>query len=119
MEPILKPLVLDRYAVSPFAAHAFLSANMVGAILAAPLVGWVLDRLGRCQPIVVAAFLLDALLLLGLGVAPNYVTLMSIRFFEGITHIVALTGIMGMALNLEEEPGACELTTASGILERV
>ncbi|MFP6889546.1 MAG: MFS transporter [Nitrospinota bacterium] len=96
--PILKPLVLDRYSVSPFAAHAFLSANMVGAILAAPLVGWAIDRIGRRLPIVVAAFVLDALLILALGWAPNYATLMIMRFFEGITHIAALTGVMGVAL---------------------
>ena len=98
--PILKPLVLDRFPVSLFATHAFLSANMIGAILAAPLVGWLVDRVGRRQPIVVAAFVLDAALLLALGWAPSYVALMILRFSEGITHIAALTGVMGAALTL-------------------
>ncbi len=98
--PILKPLVLDRFPVGPFAAHAFLSINMISAILAAPAVGWIIDRIGRRQPIVVLAFVLDAILLLALGRAPSYAALMSFRFLEGITHIAALTGVMGAALTL-------------------
>ncbi len=98
--PILKPLVLDRFPVTLFATHAFLSANMIGAILAAPLVGWLVDRVGRRQPIVVAAFVIDAALLLALGWAPSYAALMILRFSEGITHIAALTGVMGAALTL-------------------
>ncbi len=98
--PILKPLVLDRFPVGPFAAHAFLSINMISAFLAAPLVGWAVDRIGKRQPIVVGAFILDALLLLSIDWAPSYAALMSIRFLEGITHIAALTGVMGAALTL-------------------
>ena len=98
--PILKPLVLDRFPVTLFATHVFLSANMIGAILAAPLVGWLVDRVGRRQPIVVAAFVLDAALLLALGWAPSYAALMILRFLEGTTHIAALTGVMGTALTL-------------------
>ena len=98
--PILKPLVLDRFPVGPFAAHAFLSANMVSAILAAPAMGWIVDRIGKRQPIVVGAFVLDAFLLMSLNWAPNYWALMAVRFMEGITHIAALTGVMGAALTL-------------------
>ncbi|MBT3435776.1 MAG: MFS transporter, partial [Nitrospinaceae bacterium] len=42
----------------------------------------------------------DALLLLSLDWAPNYWALMTVRFLEGITHIAALTGVMGAALTL-------------------
>ena len=100
--PILKPLVLDRFDVGPFAAHAFLSINMISAILAAPIAGWVVDRIGRRQPIVVTAFVLDAVLLLGMAKAESYAGLMTIRFLEGITHIAALTGVMGAALTLAQ-----------------
>ncbi len=98
--PILKPLVLDRFPVGPFAAHAFLSINMISAILAAPVVGLIVDRIGKRQPIVVIAFVLDALLLLSIKWAPTYAALMALRFLEGITHIAALTGVMGAALTL-------------------
>ncbi|MFC1491898.1 MFS transporter, partial [Nitrospinota bacterium] len=113
--PILKPLVLDRYPVGLFAAHAFLSVNMISAILAAPLVGWLVDRIGRRQPIVVAAFVLDAFLLLALGGAPNYASLMILRLLEGVTHIAALTGVMGAALTLAHR----HPTRAGGIMGAV
>ncbi len=113
--PILKPLVLDRFPVGPFAAHAFLSINMVSAILAAPVVGLIIDRIGKRQPIVVIAFVLDSFLLLGIEWAPSYAALMSIRFLEGITHIAALTGVMGAALTLAHRNPA----RSSGIMGAV
>ncbi len=103
--PILKPLVVDRYPIGSFAAHAFLSINMVGAILTAPLVGWFVDRLGGRRTLVAAAFLADSALLLALGWAPNYPALMAIRFLEGVTHIAALTGVMGAALGVAQRSG--------------
>ncbi|OGL67396.1 MAG: hypothetical protein A3J27_00865 [Candidatus Tectomicrobia bacterium RIFCSPLOWO2_12_FULL_69_37] len=103
--PILKPLVADRYPVGPLAVHAFQSVNMVGAMIAAPLAGWFADRLGRRRPLVVGAFLLDAALLLSLGRAPTYPSLMIIRFAEGAAHIAALTCVMGAALALAQRHG--------------
>ncbi len=110
--PVLKPLVADRYPVGAFAVHAFMSINMLGALLAAPVVGWIIDRLGRRRPIVVGAFLADAALLLALNWAPDYTTLIAIRFIEGMTHIAALTSVMGAALALAQR----ETRRAGGVM---
>ncbi len=110
--PVLKPLVADRYPVGAFAVHAFMSINMVGALIAAPVVGWIIDRVGRRRPIVVGTFLADAALLLALNWAPDYTTLIAIRFIEGMTHIAALTSVMGAALALAHR----ETRRAGGVM---
>ena len=45
--PVLRSLVVERFGVSDGAATLFLVANMLGALLAVPLVGLHVDRTGR------------------------------------------------------------------------
>lgn len=92
--PVLKETVADRFSVSPFWTHAFMSINMVGAILAAPLGGRIADRVGRRKPILLGAVLCNASLLWAMGVASSFTLLMILRFCEGMAHIVALTSLM-------------------------
>lgn len=95
--PVLKEIVADRFSVSPFWTHAFMSINMVGAILAAPIGGRIADRVGRRKPILLGAVLCNAVLLWAMGVASSFTLLMLLRLCEGMTHIVALTSLMACA----------------------
>ena len=45
--PVLRELVQERFAVSELATSLFMSINMLGALLTAPVAGALADRLGR------------------------------------------------------------------------
>jgi MFS family permease len=99
----LRELVQHRFAVSEFAAHAFMSINMIGAFLAAPLAGALADRWGRRRELLVAALLLDALCFLALTADFPFAAFMAIRFVEGCAHIGALSLLMGVASGARPE----------------
>src|SRR5262245_31607546 len=42
--PVLKELLVDRYGASTFWTHSFMSINLIGAILASPLIAAACDR---------------------------------------------------------------------------
>ncbi|HEX5064526.1 MAG TPA: MFS transporter, partial [Myxococcota bacterium] len=64
---VLRSLVQERFAVSELLTSLFMSVNMLGAVLAAPLAGALADRTGRRAPLVTGALALHAVLLLGLA----------------------------------------------------
>ncbi|MCH8969289.1 MAG: MFS transporter [Planctomycetes bacterium] len=97
MVPVLKQVVADRFGVSTFWTHSFMSINMVGAIVAAPLGGILADRLGRRKWILAAALLCDGILLWALGNAKTFPLFMALRLCEGMSHILALTTLMAIA----------------------
>ncbi len=45
--PILRGLVGERFEVSELLTSLFMSVNMIGAAIAAPLAGALADRIGR------------------------------------------------------------------------
>jgi len=104
--PMLRELVRTRFGVDPFWAHAFMSVNMLGAILFAPLGGLLADRLHAPRRWIAAALLVDALCLLGMRYAPNFQTLMTLRFIEGAAHVQAVSLWMSVAAGLASGPRA-------------
>lgn len=94
--PVLRSLVLERFQVGPWATSLFLSANMVGALLAAPIVGLCVDRTGRRRHLAVALLLADAALMQGLAHPHDYATFLLLRLFEGAAHVGALTLVMSL-----------------------
>jgi MFS family permease len=97
MVPVLKEIVADRFGGSSFWSHAFMSVNMIGAVVAAPFGGVLADRLGRCKPIVVAALIADAALIWLLMLASSIPALLFFRFLEGAAHILAVSTLMALA----------------------
>ncbi len=96
---VLRGLVQERFAVSELLTSLFMSINMVGAVIAAPLSGAIADRLGRRVPILVAALWVDGLLLYAMTADVSFGVFMALRFFEGCAHIVALSLLLGLAAN--------------------
>lgn len=94
---VLRGLIQERFGVGEFLASAFMSINMVGAVIAAPLAGVLADRRGRRVDLIVAALVADALLLAGLALPVPFAGFMLIRFLEGGAHIVALSLLLSLA----------------------
>ena len=58
--PVLRDLVQERFQVSELLTSLFMSINMLGALVTAPLAGAVADRLGHRKAILVFALVADA-----------------------------------------------------------
>ena len=95
--PVLRELVQDRFGVSELLTSLFMSINMVGALLAAPLAGMLADRLGRRRALLVGALAVDALCFAAMTQAVSFPVFMTLRFFEGCAHITALSILLTLA----------------------
>ncbi len=116
--PVLRELVADRFGVSQLWASLFMSVNMVGAVLAAPLAGAAADRFGDRPRWIAAALGVDALCFLGLTLDVSFPAFMAIRFLEGCAHIFALSLLLGLAATARppEQRGVAMGTTGAGLL---
>ncbi len=95
--PVLRELVQERFGVSALATSLFMSINMIGAALTAPVAGALADRIGRRPLLIAAALALDALCFLGLTREAPFAAFLAVRFVEGCAHIFALSLLMGLA----------------------
>lgn len=116
--PILRVLVYERHGVSEALTSLFMSINMLGAVVAAPLAGLLADRYGRRRALIVAALLVDGFCFIALPLAPDYASLMAIRFVEGCAHIFALSLLLALAATSqgEERRGRAMGLVGAGLL---
>jgi len=98
--PILRELVGERFQVSELLTSLFMSVNMIGAAIAAPLAGTLADRIGRRRPLVIGALLVDALCFLALTLDVPFTVFLAIRLIEGCAHIFALSLLLSIAASL-------------------
>jgi len=89
--PVLRELVQDRFEVSELITSLFMSVNMIGALIMAPLAGAISDRLGRKKALLIAALIVDAVCFFALTAPVPLSLFMAIRFLEGCAHITALS----------------------------
>ncbi|MFN7589966.1 MAG: MFS transporter [Planctomycetota bacterium] len=101
--PVLRALVVERFGVGDRAATWFMAANMVGALLFTPLVGWWIERTGRRRRLAVLLLALDALLMQALAHPVDYVSFLLLRTFEGACHIAALVTVMSLVADAAGE----------------
>jgi len=94
---VLRAFVADRFGVGEFATSLFMSVNMIGAILAAPVAGALGDRFGRRRELLVAGLGVDAILLWALTLPVSFPLFMTLRFFEGAAHIFSLSLLLAIA----------------------
>jgi MFS family permease len=115
---VLRGLVQERFEVSEFLTSLFMSVNMLGAVISAPLAGAIADRTRRRVPIVVGALLFDAVFLLSLAAPLSFPIFMALRFCEGAAHIVALSTLLGIAAEARggAERGRVMGLTGGGIM---
>lgn len=106
MVPVLSALTVERHpGIGDFARHLFMSVNMLGALLAAPLAGWLSDRSGQRVALIIAALALNALSLFLLGLPHSYPATLLLRFIEGCAHIGALSLLMTLAADHARSEG--------------
>jgi predicted MFS family arabinose efflux permease len=98
--PVLQEVTGGRYAqISVFQKHLFMSVNMIGAFLFAPLAGLLSDVLMKRKLLIGAAFLINALTLLLMRFDWPYSIYLSLRFVEGCAHITSLSLLMTLAVD--------------------
>jgi MFS family permease len=101
MVPVLSEFTAQRFpGLSQFASHFFMSINMIGALVGAPIAGLLSDRLGRRKALALAALTLNGLTLLGIAFAyrhiDSYAFLLTLRLLEGFAHMSALSLLMAL-----------------------
>jgi MFS family permease len=94
--PVLRPLVQERFGVSDALTTLFMSANQLGALLAAPGLAFWVQRSGRRRWPALVALCGDALLMQALAHPHDYATFLLLRTLEGALHIAALTLVMSL-----------------------
>jgi len=95
--PVLRGLVQERFGVSEALTSLFMSLNMVGAVLMAPLAGVLADRFGRRDRGIALALLADGLCFFALTRPVPFGLFLGIRFLEGCAHIFALSQLLALA----------------------
>ncbi len=98
--PVLREFVQERFDVSEFLTSAFMSINMVGAVLAAPLVGVFADRFGGRPRILLMGIAANAVLTASLTLDVSFPIFMALRFCDGAAHIVCVTLILSLGADL-------------------
>lgn len=103
--PVLKGLVRERFDVSVTQTSLFLSINMLGAFLTAPLAGALADRTGRRRQWIAIALVIDAICFLGMALDLSFWGFLGIRFIEGCAHIAALSLLLSLASDTAKTRG--------------
>lgn len=96
MVPVLKEIVSERFSAGTFSAHLFMSINMIGAILTAPITAWLADRSSRRKSVLLIALILNVAMLTLMPLVESFALFMALRFFEGAFHVCAVSTIMAM-----------------------
>lgn len=110
MVPVLPDFTAQRFpGLGQFASHLFMSVNMIGALVGAPLAGLLSDRLGRRRTLAVAALAVNGLTLLGIAWVyahgDSYGLLLGLRLLEGFAHMSALSLLMALAADHAGQAG--------------
>lgn len=98
--PAIRPLFAELHASDESAMHAFMSLNMLGAVIAALVVGALIDRgVGRGGLLAVFA-IFDGILLVQLAQPLPTWSILVLRTLEGACHVGAATVLLSRAADL-------------------
>ena len=106
MVPVLAELTHGRYpGTGDVGRHLFMSINMFGALLGAPLAGLLSDSRARRTPLIAVALLVNGVSLLLIGTDIGYSTVLALRFIEGCAHMASLSLLMALAADHARSEG--------------
>jgi len=92
--PAVRPF-MAMHSAGDGAMHAFMSVNMLGAIVGAPLLAWLADRSGRRAGLLVALAVLDGGLLLATTLPLGVGWVLALRGLQGAANVGGLSILMG------------------------
>ncbi len=90
--PVVKELFIDRYGATPSAAQMFNGVNLLGALVAIPLL-WFARKQERSVQLVVFGSLADALLLAAMACPLGLGWTLTIRALEGVTDVIVFAAL--------------------------
>jgi len=93
--PVLRGLLIDRYGASAAAAHWFMAVNLVGALMAIPILAAVRRRLSPARLLVAAAFA-NAVLLFALAWPVGLGFSLLLRTIEGAADLLVVAVLFDM-----------------------
>lgn len=115
MVPVLSALTVGRHPeLDDFERHLFMSVNMIGALVAAPLTGWIADRSGRRTTLIVAALVVNGATLFLIAGDWSYPLTLAFRFIEGGAHMTSLSLLMTLAAEYARRNGLGATMGAAG-----
>ena len=103
--PAIRPLFAAHHGGNEGAMQAFMGINMLGAVIAAPLIGWRLDKLARPGRLLALLALIDAALLFAVALPIPIWSVLSLRFLEGAAHVGAATMLLAEAAAISRVRG--------------
>lgn len=90
--PVVKELFIDRYGATPRSAQMFNGINLLGALIAIPLL-WFARKRERSVQLVVWGSLADALLLAAMACPLGLGWTLMIRALEGVTDVIVFAAL--------------------------
>lgn len=110
----IRPLFALHHGGNVTAMHAFMSLNMIGAIVAASPVAALADRMRRPRLLLVALTVIDALLLAACALPIPTTAALTLRFFEGAAHVGATTLLLAEASSIARTRGEGRIMGIAG-----
>lgn len=105
LTPAIRPLFALYHGGNEGAMQTFMAINMLGAALAAPLIGARLDRVKRVDVLLAVLAATDAVLLLSLALPLATPLVLGLRFLEGAAHVGAATVLLAEAAAVARSRG--------------
>ncbi|UCE91141.1 MAG: MFS transporter [Methanobacteriota archaeon] len=97
--PSIKELIIDRFDATTTEASLFVTVEMVAYIIFAMIWGSISDRHGERHRFIVAGLVGSAALYYLMTLAPDLVTMLSLRFVQGAMTVMSWSLIMTVALD--------------------
>ncbi len=94
--PILRPFFANSHPDSEWAMHAFMSVNMLGGILGAPMLGAIADRVGQRRQMIVGLAVLDGIFLIASTLPLSVYSVLVARTLQGAVNIGGLSILLGL-----------------------
>ena len=113
--PVLKDLFADRYGVSTSQAQLFLAVNLLGALLAIPLVKYMRQRMSGWA-VVSSTALVDGILLAIMWLPIGFTGTLALRTIEGAVDVATFAALFQMLGRSDQQHRAWKLGLGATVL---
>ena len=113
--PVLKDLFADRYGVSTAQAQLFLAVNLLGALLAIPLVKFMRQRMSGWA-VVSSTAIVDGILLAIMWLPIGFAGTLALRTIEGAVDVATFAALFQMLGRSDQQHRAWKLGLGATVL---